>query len=81
MHDYLVLLRPCKVMQLDLGPDRKRVEKFARRQIHFGGIQQRPLAIVTQLFMPFHDAVPNTLDGGARIIDVDEHTVRRQVFE
>ena len=32
--------------------------EFARRQVKLRGIENRPMTVVAQLFVPFHDAIP-----------------------
>ncbi len=75
------LRRPLEGVQLNLRPRGIGLEEFRGSQIHFGGIQYRPAAVVAQLFMAFDDAVPQAVHRGSRVVHVDEHAVGRKILE
>src|SRR5208282_3834133 len=62
--------RPLELMQLNPAPSGERVVEFGGRQIQFGRLEDRAVAIVTQLLVAQHDSLPKTLARSACVVDV-----------
>jgi hypothetical protein len=68
-------------VQVNLPPRRVLPQEFRGRQVEFRGIQDRTVAVVTQLFVALDDAVPKRVQPGYGVVDVHEDAVRRQILE
>ena len=73
--------RPFEGPQIDLEPRGVLRAKFRRRQIQFRRIENRPTPIVAQLLVPVDDAAPRRIGCRTSLVDIDQDTARRQVFE
>ena len=80
-HRPLRLGRPFEGAQLDPRPIGEERAELRGRQVHLLGVQNRPLAVVAQLLVPFDDAVPQLVYAFARLVHVDQDARWRQVLE